>query len=382
MENNIFKNAQQFFACCMLITAINAGAQVGIGTTAPNAALDITSANEGVLIPRVELTATNVVSPVITPAASELVYNTATVNDVTPGFYYLNPAANGWIRLATGADAVSGWSLNGNAGTNPGSDFLGTTDSKDLIVKTNNSEKMRVTSAGNIGIGTTVSPAYKLEVNAVSDPIKLNGILNQAADNKLLTIDAAGVVKKRSLFNLANVWVGDPATDNANGTAWRLQGIQTTPAAADIVTLNSPGTTNEADVAFLLATTTIPKASCNFTVPYATNVQIDAHFNLEDLSGGPSQQPYVYFELYLTTGGFTIPTGIFALTSPDYAVTGASAAAFGHFTFSMSGTVSLPAAGNYTLTLRGCMRYNTPGTPPANYSRAVAVLSSNVVVIY
>lgn len=43
----------------------------------------------------------------------------------------------------------SGWLLAGNAGTTPGTDFLGTTDAKDLVVKTNNTERMRVTSAGN-----------------------------------------------------------------------------------------------------------------------------------------------------------------------------------------------------------------------------------------
>ena len=41
-------------------------AQVGVGTVSPNAALDITSTNDGVLIPRIALTATNVAT-VITP---------------------------------------------------------------------------------------------------------------------------------------------------------------------------------------------------------------------------------------------------------------------------------------------------------------------------
>lgn len=45
------------------------------------------------------------------------------------------------------------WSLTGNAGTTPGTNFIGTTDIKDLVFKTNNSERIRLTSQGRLGIG-------------------------------------------------------------------------------------------------------------------------------------------------------------------------------------------------------------------------------------
>ncbi|HEU4496789.1 MAG TPA: hypothetical protein VFR70_07030 [Flavobacterium sp.] len=176
MKKNILKNVLRVFSFLLAITAINARAQVGIGTTAPNAALDITSANEGVLIPRVALTSTNIVAPVITPQASELVYNTATVNDVTPGFYYLNPTATGWIRLATGANVSSGWNLAGNTDTNPTANFLGTADNQDLSIRTFGSEKIRVASGGNVGIGTN-SPAQKLTVSGGNIGLDNQGIV-------------------------------------------------------------------------------------------------------------------------------------------------------------------------------------------------------------
>ena len=77
-----------------LLFALNAVyAQVGIGTTSPNGALDVFSTNDGLIIPRVALSATNVAT-VVTPTISELVYNTFTSavgpNQVTPGFYYWN----------------------------------------------------------------------------------------------------------------------------------------------------------------------------------------------------------------------------------------------------------------------------------------------------
>ena len=77
----------------VLLISITMFSQVGIGTTSPNGALEITSTNDGLLIPRVALVATNIAT-VITPTTSELVYNTATSaigpNQVTPGFYFWN----------------------------------------------------------------------------------------------------------------------------------------------------------------------------------------------------------------------------------------------------------------------------------------------------
>jgi hypothetical protein len=55
------------------------------------------------------------------------------------------------------------WSLSGNSGTTPGTHFLGTTDNKALVVKTNGAEAMRVLPAGNVGIGVA-NPSTRLEV--------------------------------------------------------------------------------------------------------------------------------------------------------------------------------------------------------------------------
>lgn len=50
------------------------------------------------------------------------------------------------------------WSLQGNAGTNPDTTFLGTTDNKRLVFKTNNVERMTILSDGFVGIGTSAKP--------------------------------------------------------------------------------------------------------------------------------------------------------------------------------------------------------------------------------
>lgn len=101
-----------FIAGLFLTTSLLA--QTGIGTTTPNASakLDVSSANKGFLPPRVELTATNVFTPItglsgapaLATAAGLLVYNTATAgtipNNVVPGYYYWNGTT--WIQIAGG----------------------------------------------------------------------------------------------------------------------------------------------------------------------------------------------------------------------------------------------------------------------------------------
>jgi hypothetical protein len=70
---------------------------------------------------------------------------------------------NGSGTLTWSAASGSGWGLTGNAGTNATNNYIGTTDNVDFVVRTNNVERMRVLSGGNVGIGTT-APAAPLEV--------------------------------------------------------------------------------------------------------------------------------------------------------------------------------------------------------------------------
>ena len=52
------------------------------------------------------------------------------------------------------------WSINGNTNINANTSFLGTTNSRPIVFKTNGIERMRITQTGKIGIGTTTPDAH------------------------------------------------------------------------------------------------------------------------------------------------------------------------------------------------------------------------------
>jgi hypothetical protein len=145
----------------LLIFIINAMAfsQVGIGTATfqNGVALQIESDSKGLLIPRVPLQAKNLEAPIAPSpiATGVMVYNTATagtgVNTVNPGFYYWNGSL--WISLEPATENTKFWSLSGNAGTTPGTNYLGTSDNLDIQFKTNDLRRATIKNDGSLIIG-------------------------------------------------------------------------------------------------------------------------------------------------------------------------------------------------------------------------------------
>ena len=102
-----------FFGFTFLFISSNASAQVGIGTTTPRGALDISSSTNGFIPPQVALTSVNVAAPIVNPqggilASGTIVYNTAIAgsspNNVTPGYYFWNGTV--WIKFNAGNTAI------------------------------------------------------------------------------------------------------------------------------------------------------------------------------------------------------------------------------------------------------------------------------------
>lgn len=90
--------------------------------------------------------------------------------------------ANGTLIIGTGANNPD-WTILGNTGTSASTNFIGTTDSVDFVIRTNNIARARVfAQAGRIGIGTAV----------MLDPLDLVDVLGTATYPYAINGYAAG----------------------------------------------------------------------------------------------------------------------------------------------------------------------------------------------
>ncbi|KAF2515555.1 hypothetical protein [Flavobacterium foetidum] len=82
--------------------------QVGIGTPTPSISsqLEVTATNRGVLIPRINLTSsTDTLTISGGNVNSLLVFNTATISDIKPGYYYWFDSK--WNRILVSGETAS-----------------------------------------------------------------------------------------------------------------------------------------------------------------------------------------------------------------------------------------------------------------------------------
>lgn len=260
----------------LLLSATIQAQNVGIGTSTPaaSAKLDVTSTNSGILIPRVALTMTTAAGPVTAPATSLLVYNTATVADVTPGFYYWDGAA--WVRL----NDKTGWQITGNTGIGA-ANFLGSINAADLNFRTANVQRAVITAAGNMGIGIA-APAEKLHVSDATTPnaatIRASGLSSTTTivtntTDVMIMADANGALR-RANETVKDAWY---TTGNAT-TGVRNIGTTTNFAYQFIANNIVRGRVNPADGEFVWGGSIASpyagdalSAVANATLPFALN---------------------------------------------------------------------------------------------------------------
>lgn len=170
-QNHVMKNI--IFAVLTLMFTASLEAQIGIGTTTPQGALDITSTGSGVVVPRIGLSGKNDSTTVTNPQggnaiAGTLIWNTATAgvapNNVTPGFYYWSGST--WVPIT--GNIGREWSIDGNAITDPTTEFMGTTSNEDLRIRTNNNDRFTFSSNGRFrshNDGNATQPIYSWNVD-------------------------------------------------------------------------------------------------------------------------------------------------------------------------------------------------------------------------
>ncbi|MEO8517001.1 MAG: hypothetical protein ABI426_09655 [Flavobacterium sp.] len=235
-------------------------AQVGIGTTTPATTLDITAVNptgastnvDGILIPRVDRQRAQVMVGTLTSTliyVNNILTGTAAgtaANITSVGFYYYDGAL--WQKIQTGA-ASTDWSLTGNAGTTPGVNFIGTTDAKDLIIKTGvgGVERARILSNGHVLVNTTTN-------NATSGTNNIFEVSTAVASEDAISGYANGA-GGTGVFGQSNntTGVGLYANNTGGGSALTstVTGAASTPAntAAVFAQLDQTNTAGSQDVA-------------------------------------------------------------------------------------------------------------------------------------
>ncbi|TXJ25829.1 MAG: hypothetical protein E6Q24_13130 [Chitinophagaceae bacterium] len=170
---------------------VNAQLKVGDNPTSiqKSSILELESTRQGLLLPRLaDTTAINALTP---PDGMIIFLNT----DKS-----LRLRSNGsWKKIADLSEANSNWSLNGNSGTDPSLNFIGTVDGQPLVMKTSNAERLRINANGDVGIGTA-NPTAKLNVDG---SVKFENLAAGTNELDVLVLAADGSVYKRSMSSSA-----------------------------------------------------------------------------------------------------------------------------------------------------------------------------------
>ena len=182
---------------------------IGIGTTLADAKLDVTATDAGILIPRVTLTGTTDATTVPSATTSELVYNSATVSDVTPGYYYWNGST--WERILVSGDIDSDI------------DWLTLTDGTPTAIDDD------IYTEGFVGIGSNTKMSnLALKVRSPASSLNyswgdLNGHITAIFEGPSTNTSGAGgnfVSLVGSTNNTVGIWFSDKDDKNPGGVEY------------------------------------------------------------------------------------------------------------------------------------------------------------------
>jgi len=96
--------------------------------------------------------------------------------NAAPRFLVQDSGGSVFWKDASTIGSSNSWLLTGNAGTNPASNFVGTTDTARLVFRTNNVEKTTILSNGNTGIGLS-APIKLLHIHSSSTTAEDNTLM-------------------------------------------------------------------------------------------------------------------------------------------------------------------------------------------------------------
>ncbi|MEK6494200.1 hypothetical protein [Myroides odoratimimus] len=215
-------------------------AQQGFGTDNPHrsAAVDIQSSKRGLLIPRVSLVKTTNQAPITAPETSLMVYNQATANDVTPGYYYWD--GEKWARFAKQSEITEIITLDG-----------------DVTGKTGDTKVVAIQGTSISNVAPTANQVLTL----------VNGVWTPTTITSSLISDAKGITG-------TGITVG--GTDNGAGSVLKDVTLSITHGGANqVMVTNADGTgttwVDQKDIVKANETVTTVVDGTNTTVSSSVN---------------------------------------------------------------------------------------------------------------
>ena len=160
----LLRSCSLFASAIALSASVNAQLAISPGpvpiTPNPKAMLHLNDVVRGFLAPRFA----HANRPVVGGPENSLLYyqtDSSTVTGEGRGYYYWDNTIPAWVRASMGP----GWRLGGNSGTNPATNFIGTTNNVAMRIRTNFVERINLNTTGQVQVGTLGPVTDLLEVN-------------------------------------------------------------------------------------------------------------------------------------------------------------------------------------------------------------------------
>ncbi len=330
---------------CLISNSYGQG-NVGIGNPNPDpsAVLDLTATDKGFLVPRTK------VGLIPSPARGLVIYdidtncyvlyNGTTWNNlcnpnipVKPFVYndavYFNAGGNltvvdsGGQHILTSTQAA--WLTSGNSGTTAGTNFAGTTDAQDFVLKSNNAEVIRATTAGSVGINQPTPDSHAiLDIQSTTKGVLFPALTD--AQIAAITAPPAGLTVYNTTINVHQFW---------NGTCWANVG-QTVCAFdyslsqshnSDCLFKSNFGSVADTLTVNLVTGTASPVVLSAAGVPagilvnFSNNYLLPTSTSIMTMTALPSAANGTYTITILASSGSTVRTLTYTLTVFDFGVT-------------------------------------------------------------
>lgn len=172
--------------------------------------------------------------------------------------YVLTSAGTGASPTWTNSSSLA-WSLIGNTGTTT-SNFLGTTDAKSLVFKTNNAEQMRLTQSGALLIKTTSASGNEV--------LNVNGSFKLGGSGTILTniIKGTGTISAFTISGVGTTITKTITVTGANTGASVIINPQSSLPDGLVIAYSYVNATNTITVAFVSTLSSISVSALTFDI--------------------------------------------------------------------------------------------------------------------